>query len=322
MSHSVRQDSARGLYLREKRTSIVSDAESDTDESTKDVDFTREVLTSSRSRRSDDVESQIVENDEPVSKREMENSASVPTSQTKRQRISSSWDRKKQLVQTASGDLVYKYCPSLDKDQQYKLEYSLPLVLPLWFTLSNLSRVALYWTIVIVVGHSIETYLTSFGPASAPRTRLIDAMTHHMIDCMWLQTLISAMVIWPSLFGMSELRVCIIAEIVTILIPIYLSVSYKSYYCMNTSENTRTPIKNSTMGQHIQSCFLWYGVSGALIAFGFLDSPAFATAGIVALNASPIVLTKNFMSTFNKMKDMDDETLDTEESSETSPLLS
>lgn len=321
MSHSVRQDSARDLYLKEKMTSIVSDAESETDESTRNVDSDaprREVLSSSRA---DDVEAQIVEDDEPVSKREMETSVSQP-SQSKRQRISSSWDRKKQLVQTSSGDLVYKYCPSLDKDQQYKLEYSLPLVLPIWFTLSNLSRVALYWTIVIVVGHSIETYLTSFGPTSAPRTRLLDAMTHHMIDCLWLQTMISAMVIWPSLFGMSQFRVCIIAEIVTILIPIYLSVSYKSYYCMNTSENTRTPIKNSSIGQHIQSCFLWYGVSGALIAFGFFDSPTFATAGIVALNASPVVLTKNFMSTFNKMKDMDDETLDTEESSETSPLLS
>lgn len=321
MSHSVRQDSARDLYLKEKITSIVSDAESDTDGSTRNVDSDapREVLSSSRA---DDVEAHIVEDDEPVSKREMETSAVSQPSQSKRQRVSSSWDRKKQLVQTASGDLVYKYCPSLDKDQQYKLEYSLPLVLPLWFTLSNLSRVALYWTIVIVVGHSIETYLTSFGPTSAPRTRLLDAMTHHMIDCLWLQTMISAMVIWPSLFGMSQFRVCIIAEIVTILIPIYLSVSYKSYYCMNTSENTRTPIKNSSIGQHIQSCFLWYGVSGALIAFGFFDSPSFATAGIVALNASPVVLTKNFMSTFNKMKDMDDETLDTEESSETSPLLS
>ena len=321
MSHSVKQDSARDLYLKEKMTSIVSDAESETDESTRNVDSgapRREVLSSSRA---DDVQAQIVKDDEPVSKREMETSVSQP-SQSKRQRISSSWDRKKQLVQTSSGDLVYKYCPSLDKDQQYKLEYSLPLVLPIWFTLSNLSRVALYWTIVIVVGHSIETYLTSFGPTSAPRTRLLDAMTHHMIDCLWLQTMISAMVIWPSLFGMSQFRVCIIAEIVTILIPIYLSVSYKSYYCMNTSENTRTPIKNSSIGQHIQSCFLWYGVSGALIAFGFFDSPTFATAGIVALNASPIVLTKNFMSTFNKMKDMDDETLDTEESSETSPLLS
>lgn len=318
MSHSVKQDLETNLYVQEKRASIISDAESDTDEST--TDAPREVM--SVSTRSNDAEAQIVKGDEPVSKRDVETLVVSQSSQPKRQRISSSWDRNKQLVQTPSGDFVYKHCPSLDKDQQYKLEYSLPLVLPLWFTLSNLSRVALYWTIVIVVGHSIETYLTSFGPTSAPRTRLLDAMTHHMIDCLWLQTMISAMVIWPSLFGMSQFRVCIIAEIVTILIPIYLSVSYKSYYCMNTSENTRTPIKNSSIGQHIQSCFLWYGVSGALIAFGFFNAPAFATAGIVALNASPVVLTKNFMSTFHKMKSMDDETLDTEESSETSPLLS
>ncbi|GFH45104.1 hypothetical protein CTEN210_01578 [Chaetoceros tenuissimus] len=310
-----------------KRQSIVSDQESDTDHSTADSDVEDQVTNDSNessqgySSTSDADEPLALDQEEEnttVFKRDVDTSTSPASSQPKRQRILSSWDRKKILTQTASGDFMYKFCPVLNKEQQYKVEYSLPLVIPVWFALANLTKVAFYWGFVIVIGHTIETYLTSFGPSSDPNTKVFDAMSHHMMDCFWLQTLITGMVIKPELFATSEFKVYLIAALTTILLPIYLSVSYKTYYCMNTNVKEKSPMKDSTIGQHVQSCFLWYGTAAVLLCLGY-ESSLFVYGGVVALNVSPFVLTKNFLRTFDDLKEVDTETADL--SSESTPLL-
>lgn len=318
------------LQMSKKRHSIVSgDEESDTDHSSTDSIAEEHVTKESKesgegySTSSDACGhlALVQEEKTTVSKRDADTSTFPTSSQPKRQRILSSWDRKKILTQTSSGDFMYKFCPVLSKEQQYKVEYSLPLVIPVWFALANLTKVASYWGLVIVVGHTVETYLTSFGPTSAPNTKLFGAMSHHMMDCFWLQTLISGMVIKPELFATSVFKVYFIAALTTILLPIYLSVSYKTYYCMNTNVKERSPMKDSTIGQHVQSCFLWYGTAAVLLFFGH-EYSLFAYGGLVVLNVSPFVLTKKFkkfLRNFDNLKEVDTDTADL--SSESTPLL-
>jgi hypothetical protein len=314
------EQKAKEQIIIKQRHSIVSDEDSDTDHSTADSDVEEHPHSSEETGEGCNTTSGALDQREniTVSKRDVDTSTPPASSQPKRQKVLSSWDRKKILTQTASGDFMYKFCPVLTKEQQYQVEYSLPLVIPVWFAIANLTKVAFYWGFVIVIGHTIETYLTSFGPASDPNTKVFDAMSHHMMDCFWLQTLITSMAIKPELFATSELKIYFIAALTTMLLPIYLSVSYKTYYCMNTNDKERSPMKDSTIGQHVQSCFLWYGTAAVLLCLGY-ESSFFVYGGLVALNASPFVLTKKFLRTFDDLKEVDTETADL--SSESTPLL-
>jgi len=132
----------------------------------------------------------------------------------------------------------YDFCPSMNSQQQYVLEYSLPVVLPDMFYLGHMSKYGLVWSFTVVVGHTIETMLTNFGkPASRPYAfPLIMPLQHHLLDCGWLHSIITGTLLVPERFGAgNENRISSLWMGVILIqtLPIYLTVSLKSDFKKN-----------------------------------------------------------------------------------------
>ncbi len=244
----------------------------------------------------------------------------VATAAAPNNAILSYWDTKKLLNEKSNGDIEFRKCPSMSEKQQCIAEYSLPLILPAMFYLQNLSLFGLHWCMVIVVGHSLETTLTNFGPSVKHFRMLgwIPPLVHHLIDCFWLHSLISAILWMPHRFvsasvsagsmddddGSWRWGVIYMAMLLIQTLPIYLAVSFKTDYLKHrppaTSDNDddndddkyrkRKP-STSKIGMHIRRCFVWYWASTVLVfTASFLGSCMLLKVGVLCLNATPLVL--------------------------------
>ena len=237
------------------------------------------------------------------------------------------WDMNKIAVKAGDGSIEYKKCPSLSEKQQCLSEYSLPLILPGMFYLLNLSPFALYWCLIIVVGHTIETALTNFGH-SVKCFRIsgqISPLMHHLIDCGWLHTLISAMLLKPSNFTTldtsaissesendvvsflteNEWHVIYMALLLIQTLPIYLAVSFKTDYLKQNQQDRFHPKSVSFIGLHIRRCFVWYlFVTGWIYVASFFPTLIWRGIGVLILNIIPLGQVKRYSSFSNLNKEM------------------
>ena len=217
--------------------------------------------------------------------------------------MTSYWDLNKQANETPSGTIEYNACPSLSVKQQYQMEYGLPLVLPGIFYFSNLSSFGLHWSIIIVAGHTLETMMTNFGKLEESNRQLhaagiLNSLQHHLFDCIWLHTIITAMFICPGLFG-SHVRVFYIGLMLIQTLPIYLAVSFKSHYCNQTSSR-KEAIRPENVGLHIRHCFLFYLLATMSISISRLldrnwERNMCLLGGLLVFNIAPMHLTNSYL---------------------------
>ncbi len=233
-------------------------------------------------------------------------------------------DTKKTLVEKPSGEFEYRVCPSLNEKQQYISEYLLPIVLPGIFYLLNLSSFGLRWCFTMVIGHTIETILTNFGPSTRHfrAIALISPILHHFIDCLWLHSLISAMLLCPHKFTSASAsasdpvvdrrKVTYAAYLLIQTLPIYLVVSFKSNYIKRQHQQQHQHVeykghtnvkagkvdtsKISVMGMHIRRCFVWYWAATIflMIASSFA-TVALLRIGVLFLDVIPVGLTAIYL---------------------------
>lgn len=194
---------------------------------------------------------------------------------------------------------LFDFIPTLSPKQQALLEYSLPITLPMLFSVVDQSKLGLLWCFVIVVGHTLQTLFTSFGPTATDLIYKpsIDLVQHHFMDSMWLQTLFSAMILLPQYFGSYSIYV---AAAMIPLIPIYLAVSLKTHFCRNVlalaaEDNTSTRFIKSkkksiqVVWEIINSTCTWYSISVLLILVGHqVASFNLLVVGVFVMNATPI----------------------------------
>ncbi len=245
----------------------------------------------------------------------------VENSTTKRKEIQSYWDKRqsikmevvKKVIQSywdldkipeyrAMGSVEFRKCPSLNEKQQCISEYGLPLILPGIFYIMKLSPFGLRWCMTIVCGHTLETALTNFGP-SVKSFRVwgcISPIVHHLIDCAWLQSLISAMVLVPHRFVVDDSGkpsdvwyVVYIALLLIQTLPIYLAVSFKTHYIKHRhfSDDKHNKMSITMIGMHLRLCFISYLLATACIYYSYYFTQEFLLKiGVLILNAAPIVL--------------------------------
>mmetsp|Transcript_3242 Transcript_3242/g.9313 ORF Transcript_3242/g.9313 Transcript_3242/m.9313 type:complete len:891 (-) Transcript_3242:315-2987(-) len=124
---------------------------------------------------------------------------------------------------------LYDWGTELDEVTQNYLEYSLPVTLPALSWLLGYSRVGIWFCILTVVFHILESALTNFGP----RTRSlrfpfapIAPVTHMFIDCglIWGHSLVYAL--FPRHFGPHPY---ILSFCIWCTLPYYVASSYKTY---------------------------------------------------------------------------------------------
>ena len=232
-------------------------------------------------------------------------SSNCETTQTRHPKIISYWDVRKTMVEKRrpSGTLEYNLCPSLTEKQQCLSEFALPFSLPSLFYLLNLSPFALQCCYIMIVIHTIETMVTNFGASVTNfcALKLITPLTHHFLDCIWLHSLISVMLLVPAKFSnVTELsdpretiKVMSLGLMLIQTLPIYLSVSFKTHYLKNRYQDTRTKL---SMNNLIHSCFSWYWVATILISFVGLVLKSFILLlpCVMILNIIPILLINTY----------------------------
>lgn len=237
--------------------------------------------------------------------------------------LKSYWDLKKQHVYMPSGDFVYKVCPALNEEQQYIVEYTLPIVLPALMHVTNMSSLGMLLGMIIFCGHALQTMITDFGPRT-DRCRLkawISPLLHHTLDCIWLQLLVSIMLLMPECFdacsNRSSSSTCTLnprsafylALTLIQTLPIYLSVSYKSHFinyyynkCAIIEDNKKIVIEQKIpsplleiMGNHICTCFVWYWIGTVWLGLSYMfETHVLLWIGVGAFNMIAILLTKRY----------------------------
>uniref|UniRef100_A0A7S1FWP4 Uncharacterized protein n=2 Tax=Corethron hystrix TaxID=216773 RepID=A0A7S1FWP4_9STRA len=246
----------------------------------------------------------------------------------KRSKILSYWEiEKSRNFNSADGTIEFRACPSLSEKQQCLLEYSLPIILPAMFSLLNFSSFGLRWCLILVVGHTVETTFTDFG-SSVGRLRLaerISPLAHHLIDCAWLHSLISAMLLTPHFFiyfstvsssvdknfdgaaGSSstteenEWRVVLVALLLIQTLPIYLAVSFKTEYLKRRGWHAPSNFPSTSLiGLHIRRCFLWYlKVTACIFIACYFHLTKLLQVCVFVLNLIPIGLFFKYSTQYN-----------------------
>eukprot|EP00980_Cylindrotheca_fusiformis_P019409 scaffold6683_cov103-Cylindrotheca_fusiformis.AAC.1 len=208
----------------------------------------------------------------------------------------------------------YNMTPSLAPRQQAWVEYALPLVLPLIFYVCELSRFGVLWCSVIIVGHTLQTLFTAFGPAAADLSfkPSIEMLQHHFMDCIWVQCLVSAMLLTPQHFGVNSVYT---GAGLILLVPIYLTVSLKTHFEQNVLENatdatTARSIKRrqklmQQLGETLRDTVAWYLASIAVVLLGHHTfSFNLIVLGVFVLNAAPISTLASYTYQFKKSSDL------------------
>eukprot|EP00980_Cylindrotheca_fusiformis_P019412 scaffold6683_cov103-Cylindrotheca_fusiformis.AAC.4 len=193
---------------------------------------------------------------------------------------------------------MFNNIPSLSPRQQAWAEYSLPLFLPLIFYVGKLSKFGILWCSVIIVGHTLQTLFTAFEPAAADLRYKpsIGMIQHHFIDCIWVQSLVSAMLLTPQNFGANSVYTGVF---LIPLVPIYLAVSLKTHFEQKVLENatyatTARSIKRrqklvQQVGETLRDTVVWYLASIAVVLLGHHTfSFNLIVLGVFVLNAAPI----------------------------------
>lgn len=237
----------------------------------------------------------------------------------RRPSLQSYWDTKKTLQlsnqRRTNGNLEFKFVPVLTEKQQCLSEFGLPLVIPMIFFWFNFSSFGFVWCTTIVVGHTIETMLTNFGESVRDlcAVDIIPRLAHHFLDCVWLHSLISAMVLFPDLFirpddlnhhaGESERTVINIGLILIQTLPIYLAVSFKTDFLRLRHDqlqevSSSPPADSSLMSLQlfIRSCFIWYLAATALILITSFSSQTrfLMYGGVIIFNVTPLILFRSY----------------------------
>ena len=124
---------------------------------------------------------------------------------------------------------LYEWGTELDEVTQNCLEYSLPVTLPALSWLLGYSRAGIWFCVLTVVFHTLESAITNFGPRTqsfrfpfAP----LDPVTHMLIDCgiIWGHSLIYAL--FPHHFGPHPY---ILSFCIWCTLPYYVASSYKTH---------------------------------------------------------------------------------------------
>lgn len=124
---------------------------------------------------------------------------------------------------------LYEWGTELDEVTQNCLEYSLPVTLPALSWLLGYSRAGIWFCILTVVFHTLESAITNFGPRTQ-RFRFpfapLDPVTHMFIDSaiIWGHSLIYAL--FPHHFGPHPY---ILSFCIWCTLPYYVASSYKTH---------------------------------------------------------------------------------------------
>ena len=124
---------------------------------------------------------------------------------------------------------LYEWGTELDEVTQNCLEYSLPVTLPALSWLLGYSRAGIWFCVLTVVFHTLESAITNFGPRTQ-RFRFpfapLDPVTHMFIDCgiIWGHSLIYA--VFPHHFGPHPY---ILSFCIWCTLPYYVASSYKTH---------------------------------------------------------------------------------------------
>lgn len=204
----------------------------------------------------------------------------------------------------------YELCATLTPRQQAMMEYSLPMTLPTMFYILELSRFGVAWCVVIVIGHTLETLFTGFGPSARDLNYkpVIAPLEHNLIDCMWLHTLISAMIIGPHHFGPGGFY---LGLVLTQTLPIYLAVSFKTHFQINWLEKadevkqkdsfSRQEGMIKCMGNMIRRLFHRYFLSVLCVYVGHLvGSFNIRLLGVFLFNLAPLLAGEAYKAKFSK----------------------
>lgn len=198
------------------------------------------------------------------------------------------------MVSLPDTSLWYDLCPTMSPKQQALMEYSLPLVLSGISYSSRFSNFGHIWCILIIVGHTIETMFTSFGPSAKDLSYrpIIGPLHHHFIDCMWLHTLISALILVSDAFSPVA---CITGILMIQTLPIYLAVSLKTHFTSKFGSKGKDCNRKS-MDQVIKMLFVWYSCATVCALGGYiLTIFDLKVLGVFLFNASPLVCGESYV---------------------------
>lgn len=197
------------------------------------------------------------------------------------------------MLSAPDTSIWYGFCPTMSPKQQALMEYTLPLVLSGIAYSMRFTNFGHIWCILIISGHTIETMFTSFGSSarSLSYKPVIGPLHHHFIDCMWLHTLISAMLLMPQRFGdYGFLTGLLLIQ----TLPIYLAVSLKTHFTVLTSANKRSSIQS--MDRVIQNLFCLYFGATLFSLFGhLLGNFDLTILGVFLFNASPVITGETYI---------------------------
>ncbi|CAJ1960002.1 unnamed protein product [Cylindrotheca closterium] len=195
--------------------------------------------------------------------------------------------------------------------QRALVELSFPMVLPLGFYVLNVSTYGICWITLLLVGHFVECMFTWWGGADDKKDKTytedlsikptIGMLQHHIMDLMWIHSLLSNMVLTPHYFGPS----CFALFYLFIgLQPVNLVIVIKTHYCESNLEGTYTHEK-WWIGDIVKKVFIGYTLTtlGVFfmhfynmnflripIVFGFNMIPLFAFESYRYLLSAPLTL--------------------------------
>lgn len=168
-------------------------------------------------------------------------------------------------------------------------DYSSPIALPVLFYMMDISSFGMYWATFLIAGHTIQSLFTEYGPNTGDLVLnpKISLGKHLFMDVMWVQLLLSAMILVPEYFGSSSVM---LANAFLLSNPPSLGMSLKSHYHHFHSQKKRQQFVYGDwwLADIIKWLFVGYLASALFISLGqYLAIPSLRVVGVFLMNLTP-----------------------------------
>ncbi|CAJ1959789.1 unnamed protein product [Cylindrotheca closterium] len=190
----------------------------------------------------------------------------------------------------------YDVLPMFPKPRWQALyDYSSPVALPGVFYFMNISSFGMCWAIFLIVGHTIQSLFTAYGPNTGDLVvdPKISLGKHMFMDILWVQSLLSAMILIPEYFGSSSVM---LATSFMLSNSPSLGMSLKSHYHHFHSQKGRPFVYGEWWLSDIIKClFLGYMVSAFCICLGhYSDMANLKVTGVFFMNLTPLFACESY----------------------------
>ncbi|CAJ1959790.1 unnamed protein product [Cylindrotheca closterium] len=189
----------------------------------------------------------------------------------------------------------YNILPAFPKPRYQALyDYSSQFSLPALFYFTDISTFGMCWATFLIVGHTIQSLYTDFGPNTGilVLSPEISMLKHIFMDIMWTHSLLSAMMLVPDYFGSSSVMAAMIFASGQ---PLYLVICLKSHYHMKSQKVVPFVHGEWWIADVARLIFWGYLIAFLCICLGhYTDISNLKVTGVFFMNLTPLFACESY----------------------------